>query len=177
MPPFSGRLWTRFLRLFWTVFFLFSFPFSPFQKCHLRLPSVSSDLFLSLYYLEECQIPYLPFCISGSPHSDCPLIRAVQALWRNVLFSIKNLEKSKPGYTNISWLASAGRRWCSVLCAQVHCTNSTSLLPSCVNSLFSMCTERQTCHLDENMAGSACKCGVGWIYWVGLPTMTSTKKI
>ena len=31
-----------------------------------------------------------------SPHSDCPLIRSDEALWRNVIFSIKNFEKSKP---------------------------------------------------------------------------------
>ena len=31
-----------------------------------------------------------------SLHSCCPLIRSDEALWRNVIFSIKNFEKSKP---------------------------------------------------------------------------------
>ena len=52
------------------VLFFFSFFFSfflcLFQTCHLPLHSVSSDLFPSLYYLELCQVPYLPFCISIS---------------------------------------------------------------------------------------------------------------
>ena len=64
--PFSGRRWTRLFRLFWPVFFLFAFLFCLFQTCHLPLPSNSSDLFPSLYYLELCQVPYLPFCISIS---------------------------------------------------------------------------------------------------------------
>ena len=64
--PFSGRRWTRLFCLFWPVFFLFAFLFCLFQTCHLRLPSNSSDLFPSLYYLELCQVPFLPFCISIS---------------------------------------------------------------------------------------------------------------
>ena len=96
MLPFSGRRWTRLLRLFWPVsfFFLFPFLFCLFQTCHLPLPSVSSDLFPSLYYLELCQVPYPPFCISISSFRPS-LIRSDEALWRNVIFSIKNFEKSK----------------------------------------------------------------------------------
>ena len=56
MLPFSGRRWTRLLRLFWPVsFFFFLSFFCLLQTCHLPLPSVSSDLFRSLYYLELCQ--------------------------------------------------------------------------------------------------------------------------
>ena len=41
-----------------------------------------------LDYLELCQIPHLPYCISiSSPRPS--LIRSDEALWRNVIFSIK----------------------------------------------------------------------------------------
>ena len=59
------------------------------------------------------------------------------------------------GAANISWSASAGRRWCC--CAQGF-PNSISLLPSCGKSLFWMCMALVT---SINMAGGACKCGVG----------------
>ena len=65
----------------------------------------------------------------------------------------------QPGAANISWSASAGRRWC---CCIQGFQNSTSLLPSCGKSLFWMCTKRRTCHLDKH--GRRCmyynKCGV-----------------
>ena len=48
---------------------------------------------------------------------------------------------------NISWSASAGRRWC---CCVQGFQNSTSLLPSCGKSLFWMCTKRRPCHLDKH---------------------------
>ena len=59
------------------------------------------------------------------------------------------------GAANISWSASAGRRWC---CCVQGFQNSTSLLPSCRKSLFWMCMALVT---STNMAGGACKCGVG----------------
>ena len=59
------------------------------------------------------------------------------------------------GAANISWSASAGRRWC---CCVQGFQNSTSLLPSCGKSLFWMCMALVT---SRNMAGCACKCGVG----------------
>ena len=64
MLPFSGRRWTRLPRLFWPVFFPFLYCLDQLQTSHLPLPSVCSDLFPSLYYLELCQFPDLPFCIS-----------------------------------------------------------------------------------------------------------------
>ena len=62
-----------------SFFFLSPFLFCLFQTCHLPLPSVSSDLFLSLYYLELCQVPYLPFSISISSLRPS-LIRSDEAL-------------------------------------------------------------------------------------------------
>ena len=59
------------------------------------------------------------------------------------------------GVANISWSASAGRRWC---CCVQGFQNSTSLLLSCGKSLFWMCMALVT---SINMAGGACKCGVG----------------
>ena len=53
LGPASGRRCTRLLRLV-SFFLSFSFLFfCLFQTCHLPLPSVSSDLFHSLYYLER----------------------------------------------------------------------------------------------------------------------------
>ena len=59
------------------------------------------------------------------------------------------------GAANISWSASAGRRCC---CCVQGFQNSTSLLPSCGKSLFWMCMAFVS---SINMAGDACKCGVG----------------
>ena len=59
------------------------------------------------------------------------------------------------GAANISWSASAWRRWC---CCVQGFQNSTSLLPSCGKSLFWMCMALVT---SINIAGCACKCGVG----------------
>ena len=36
-----------------------------------------------------------------SPHSDRPLIRSDEALWRNVIFSRKKFEKSQPGLPSL----------------------------------------------------------------------------
>ena len=47
------------------------------------------------------------------------------------------------GAANISWSASAGRRWCCCVHVQGF-QNSTSLLPSCGKSLFWMCMAHVT---------------------------------
>ena len=75
-----------FLACFFFFFFLFPFLFCLFQTCHLPLPSFSSDLFPSLYYLELCQVQNLPFCISISSLRPS-LIRSDEAVWRNVIFT------------------------------------------------------------------------------------------
>ena len=66
------------------------------------------------------------------------------------------MSAGQAGAANISWSASAGRRSC---CCVQGFQNSTSLLPSCGKSLFWMCTKRLVTSI--NMAGGACKCGVG----------------
>ena len=113
MLPFSGRRCTRLLRLFWPVFFSFFFLsfFCLFQTCHLPLPSVSSDLFHSLYYLELCQVPCLPLCISISSLRPS-LIRSDEALWRNVIFSIiKKKLKIKTWILSAMFGEGARKHW------------------------------------------------------------------
>ena len=47
-----------------------------------------------------------------SPHSDCPLIRSDEALWRNVFFSKKEKNwKSKPGFTMLVGLSAAQKNY------------------------------------------------------------------
>ena len=64
------------------------------------------------------------------------------------------------GAANISWSASAGRRWC---CCVQGFQNSTSLLPSCGKSSSACfrCARSVALVTSINMVGGAWKCWVG----------------
>ena len=78
---------------------LFFFPFLSFFVSSKPVTTVLFLRFLPIFSL-LCTTwnfakLYTFLSVFLSPHSVCPL-RSDEALWRNVIFSIKNIEKSKP---------------------------------------------------------------------------------
>ena len=99
MLPFSGRRWTRpppsFLACFLLSFFVSS---KPLTFLFLQFLPIFS-LLCTTWTFTKFQILLSVFV---SPYSGCPLIRSDEALWRNVIYSIKNFEKSKQSKPRLS---------------------------------------------------------------------------
>ena len=143
MLPFSGRRWTRLLRLFWPVFFfffLFLFVSSkPVTFLFLRFLPIFSLLCTTWNYAKF----HTFLSLFLSPHSDCPLIRSDEALWRNVNFSRKKLKNQN---LDLNY---------SVHCCKIHLATmywivykfSVRKNDSCIITSVSL-TDRQRLHYD-----------------------------